>query len=363
MDETLIDEIYEAAFFPEKWEKVLEGLGAIAGCDRSMIFVTNGNEARGAISTRSAAAAVSSFIEDGWMEKNSMGQRALKWGVPAFGTDFDLFTQEEIDTDAFYRDFLRPQGLGWCAGTVLKSPSEDAVIISLHRTFEMGPVEQGLADKLTLLRPHLGRATLTSARLRLEEARNTVTTLGDLGLPAAAMSVNGKLRAANEAFALLMPRVVADFTDRLRFSHRGADVLFVNALGRGNTGTRSGLSFPVPKGESDVPMVVHLVPIRRGAQDIFSNLHWLLIAIPVSHSGTLESRLLEGLFDLTPTEARVARGILFGKSLSEIAREHAVSPETARSQLKAVLAKTGTNRQAELASLLGRLKTPTTFSD
>lgn len=356
MDGQLIDEIYEAAFIPEKWEAVLDRLGAVVGCDKNCMFLTNGTEAYGGVSNEAIRPALKTFIEDGWMARNEIAARSLVWGEPAFGNDLDLFTREEIEASVYYRDFLRPQGIAWCAGTILKSPSGDSIIISLHRAYDEGPVERDNISRLTQVRPHLGRATLASARLRLEEARNTITTLGNLGLPAAALSLRGQLRTANALFEPFLPTLVADHAERLRFVHRGADVLYSDALRRGNAGQRAGLSFPVPAREPHVPLVMHLVPIRRAAQDIFSSVSWLLVAIPVSQSGTLDTRLLEGLFDLTPAEARVARGILFGKTLQQIAADHAVSPETTRSQLKAVLAKTGTARQSELASLLGGLK-------
>jgi DNA-binding CsgD family transcriptional regulator len=57
-------------------------------------------------------------------------------------------------------------------------------------------------------------------------------------------------------------------------------------------------------------------------------------------------------FGLTPAEARIALGIAHGDSLATIAKEHGVSVKTARTQLKAVFAKTATHRQAELAALL-----------
>lgn len=356
MEEQLIDEIYEAAFIPEKWEGVLEGLGGIAGCNRNFMFVTNGEHAHGAISTPLAREAVRMFIEDDWMPRNTMGQRSLKWGEPAFGRDFDLFTPEEIESEPIYREFLRPNGMGWCTGSVLRSPSDDAIIISLHRPFEEGPVAAERVQHLTALRPHIGRATLAAARLRLEQAKNTIGTLADIGLPAAALSRQGRLRATNVLFDSLVPDVAADHAERLRFNHRGADILFSDALRRGNAGNALGLSFPVLARPPHPPFVAHLVPVRRAAHDIFSAIDWLLLAIPVTQSGALDTRVLEGLFDLTPAEARVARGILFGKSLQEIAQEHSVSPETTRTQLKAVMAKTGTSRQSELASLLGTLK-------
>ena len=58
------------------------------------------------------------------------------------------------------------------------------------------------------------------------------------------------------------------------------------------------------------------------------------------------------LFDLTPMEARVARAIAEGKTTEAVSIIHGVSRETIRTQLAAVLGKTGLNRQAELVALL-----------
>ncbi|MBV8837183.1 MAG: helix-turn-helix transcriptional regulator [Alphaproteobacteria bacterium] len=65
--------------------------------------------------------------------------------------------------------------------------------------------------------------------------------------------------------------------------------------------------------------------------------------------------MLQQAFDLTPAEARLAAQIATGRSLPDIARAEGGSHETLRSQLKAVFAKTGTARQAELAVLLAKL--------
>lgn len=67
---------------------------------------------------------------------------------------------------------------------------------------------------------------------------------------------------------------------------------------------------------------------------------------------SVDPGLLQGLFDLTPAEARIAKGIVGGQSLKKVASAHGISGETARSQLKSVLAKTGTHRQSEFVALI-----------
>jgi DNA-binding CsgD family transcriptional regulator len=66
--------------------------------------------------------------------------------------------------------------------------------------------------------------------------------------------------------------------------------------------------------------------------------------------------LLRSTFALTPQEATVAKLLLDGSSPREIATICGLQYETARGYVKRVLAKTGTQRQAQLIALLSGLK-------
>ena len=61
---------------------------------------------------------------------------------------------------------------------------------------------------------------------------------------------------------------------------------------------------------------------------------------------------MQSLFDLTPTEARVAGSLAEGLSLDQIAERHKVKLSTIRSQVKSVFAKTGSTRQSQIVALL-----------
>lgn len=67
-------------------------------------------------------------------------------------------------------------------------------------------------------------------------------------------------------------------------------------------------------------------------------------------AGTLKAR-----FGLTPAEQRLAVALADGTGLREAAGHLGICLSTARAQLKAIFAKTGTHRQAELVALLARL--------
>jgi DNA-binding CsgD family transcriptional regulator len=64
--------------------------------------------------------------------------------------------------------------------------------------------------------------------------------------------------------------------------------------------------------------------------------------------------LLTRLYGLSPAEARLAAALVGGESVSEYADGHGVSLNTARAQLKQVLAKTSARRQADLVRLMLR---------
>ena len=79
----------------------------------------------------------------------------------------------------------------------------------------------------------------------------------------------------------------------------------------------------------------------------------MLILTPVARPNAPPVELIQSLFDLTPAEAKVARGLASGETLEEIAAANNLSRNTIRSQLRGALEKTGSRRQAELVALLG----------
>jgi DNA-binding CsgD family transcriptional regulator len=81
----------------------------------------------------------------------------------------------------------------------------------------------------------------------------------------------------------------------------------------------------------------------------------LLVLTPLATPPAPPVELMRSLFDLTPSEARVARRLAVGETLEEIASGGGVAISTVRSQLRQVLEKTGCARQAEVVSLLANV--------
>ena len=111
-------------------------------------------------------------------------------------------------------------------------------------------------------------------------------------------------------------------------------------------------SFPVRHAESGATMIAHVIPIRLSARDIFMRCAAALVLTPVTAPKAPPVELVQSLFDLTPAEAQVARGLAAGETVDSLAGARGVSENTIRMQVRGVLEKTGCNRQADVVALL-----------
>jgi len=115
---------------------------------------------------------------------------------------------------------------------------------------------------------------------------------------------------------------------------------------------RGGVLLPGPDGRPVMAYVISFAEPGGGSPQQAKAI--VVLIDSASPSEPTEDILREG-FGLTPAETRVAIGFARGRDLHEIACDQGLSIETVRKYFKAVLAKTNTSRQAELAILLARL--------
>jgi DNA-binding CsgD family transcriptional regulator len=351
--DSFIDRIYEAAIVPETWPELLDAISAPAQAVGGVLFTANLHY-QGWTASPDFAPLFQDFLATGWGERNQRRQRGLERMLRGFFTDLDLFTQAEIDADPSY-DYLRSKGCGLCAALAAPVPSGDVIAFGWERSLTIGPYEPETLDAFNRLAPHLQRAALIAGRLGLEKARVAAETMRAIGLPAAVLSHSSRLLVANDLFAPLIPAVVQDRAARVAFADPRADAQFeqiFERLRRGQLIADQAQSLPIAAQEDRPPMVAHVVPIRRRAEDVFSAASCMLAVTPLSSWASPPAALIQGLFDLTPSEARVAQAIAAGDQPADIARRQGVCVDTVRSHMKGVFAKTGTSRQAELALLL-----------
>src|SRR5580704_16918637 len=353
---SLVDSVYEAAVVPELWPSILDTLAERAGCVGGELFTADLRQVFKWTASEATRPVMAAFIAGGWAQKNQRLSRTLALRHPGFVTDYDLFSREEHEHEPSYVEFFRPNGFGWVTGTAILMPSGDYAVYSFDRLLKNGPVGSDEVSRLNQIRPHLARAALLATRLQLEQASAVASALAAVGLPAAVLARGGRLLAANDLLERMQKQIAFHAHNQLAFIDPAAQSLFVLALeGVGRTNVKS---IPLRAVDEDPPCVAHVLPIRGAAHDIFSRAEALVIVTPLVPSKTVSTDILSGLFDLTPAEARLAGGLVEGKTLSEIAAQRGVALETLKSQLKTVFAKTGSRRQAELIGLLGAASLP-----
>src|SRR3546814_15201040 len=74
--------------------------------------------------------------------------------------------------------------LGWSAGTGVQVPTGDNIVFSVERAFTDGPVAAESVARLNLLRPHLARSALVSARTQHKRAQGAAQAPPPPPLPA-----------------------------------------------------------------------------------------------------------------------------------------------------------------------------------
>jgi DNA-binding CsgD family transcriptional regulator len=355
MKTELIDRIYECSFVPELWPGVLDELAGLVDASGGLLFA-----GRDRVLSWTSSAVLSdvfqAYVADGWFAKCSRRICLMTQSQPSFFVEHDFWTEDQLDSTPIYRDFFRPRGLGWSAGTGLSMPTGDSIVFSVERKFNRGPIEPDHVQLLNELRPHLARAALIAARLSLKSASGASEALTKMGLPALVLDKSGVVIEANSLMNELTEHIHWRARNRIALSDSSANTMLCAALTTLDSESDEGVSsFPLRDKHGTAALVIHVIPIRRSALDIFGSSYALLIATPVTARKAPAVELLRSLFDLTPSEARVARGLAAGDSIDEIAASGGVSRNTVRAQLQQVLGKVGCARQAEVAALLSSI--------
>ena len=353
------EEIYEAALVPERWSMVLDRLGAISGAAGAVLW--SRRELSSAwLASPGVQDLMERYVKEGWIERNTRYESAMAKRfdlIPRFFTEEDFFGNNPFADAPFFADFLIPAGVGWSAGTSVTLP-EDLLVLSIERAWADGPVPQEALSTLDRLRPHLARSALIAGRLAFEKTRTAVEALAQLGFAAAAISRSSKVLLANKEFETDKTKAwKIGAGDQLHLTAQTANALLSDAIAR--LGTTTGVrSIPLrPSEGAKLEAVMHVVPVRGTAHDLFSRAGAVLV-VTRSTGGKAGPGLIQALFDLTPTEAIVARRLGMGETAEEIANATEKSVLTVRTQVKSVLAKTGARRQSELVQLLARLVPP-----
>jgi DNA-binding CsgD family transcriptional regulator len=350
MSPEIVDALYEAAFIPEKWPAVLALIATVAASKGGALFVfADGMPARG-----KTIPELQSLMDEVFADESlrlSTAATRMSTVMPASFVDVDSFmTAEEIRDDPV-RSRLRARGLGAHACSAISMPSGEIAMFVFQRGLEDGVYKKEHFTVLDTMRPDMARASLAAARFGLERARGTVEALAMIGLPAAVLESKGRARVTNALFEREKSLFLSTAFGGIALIHPASNRLLQQAL-RATGGEPVLRSIPVHVGIGP-RVVVHVLPLKRDAHDLFSGGDQLVVATAISASTLVPSpTILTGLFDLTPAEVKLATALAKGLSLKAAAGEAGLQFSTVRAYLNRIFRKTATNQQSQLVALL-----------
>ncbi len=207
-----------------------------------------------------------------------------------------------------------------------------------------------------LLMGHFARAIKIAKRLvDVDEQHNVVLSLLDR-MPVALVLVDAKARVIEtNALADEMLSLEAGLQVRSNIldAGSGSNQRLLEAIGmmsKHDSAITRGQALSITNERTQNNIMLFLAPLKQhGSQQKAS------VAVFISQRKSQPLALpkeFSELYDLTNKEVEVTEQLVRGLSIKEISEEATVSLHTVRSQVKSVLRKTATSRQAELVSLV-----------
>jgi PAS domain-containing protein/DNA-binding CsgD family transcriptional regulator len=362
--DAVVGALYEAAVEPEAWTAALTGVADLLGAVGAQFFLWDKQ------ASAAPFAAVGRLPEEGnaayvrYYGAIDPRREALE-RVPVG----KLFTADEhfdggrFRKSEFFNDFLVPYGVPYVAGgRVLQSAGLSAVVAVL-RNFRQGPFEPREVAALERLMPHLRRAARLHSQVGSLRRQNQALEAALDRLTFGVLITDGagrvlllnyaaeEIAAANDGLLLQGGRLGATRAEEATALTRCiADA--VRTAGRRNGQGGGSICISRPSGRRPFAVLVApLSPETPLAAEHERPAALVLITDLDRRQDVLGRRLVE-LFGLTAAEACVSVALVAGKRLEDIAEERGVRMPTLRTQMRAILDKTGTDRQADLMRLI-----------
>jgi DNA-binding CsgD family transcriptional regulator len=242
-------------------------------------------------------------------------------------------------------------------GSVFELPSGALGAFAVHRPADAPAFTGAERTLLDLVRPHLMQAYELLRRRGLEERsrRLSFDTLAALSTAVLVVNERAEVRMMNAAAERLVRAglgvrvrngrlglATAALDDRLRSAIRRAALA---PLGRS---LFAGETIAAPQADgSPASIAVSPLPADVGAGPVVEPLAAVFMSVG-SPDAPLDAELVAAAYGLTAAETRVLLAIVGGQRLADFAKAAGISLSTAQVQLRAVFAKTGMHRQADL---------------
>lgn len=346
-----LDRCRDAVHDDTMWTEALDHLAWSMGAD-GCSFV---NQAPPQLRSRLPASSVYAdfirdFVGEGWAEQDHRARRGwpkLRGGGKVL-LEHDVSTQEERETLPVYRGLYARHDLYWWASVSFLT-NKNLWALSFLRSQSKGPFTASDGTRMGRLVPHLCRLVASRLSTLKTRAEDLVRVLEAAAGPALVVSEDLRIVAIGpRAYELLGVNSSVVSTAAQAIFRDATPSLAARLL-------QSDGAEPMVIHRRDArPLIIDVIPHDIGNSRSFVGAHSVLVLKDLQAVGRVGPRRLRSIFGLTPAEAALSELLVAGQTTHQAADTLGIAHETARNQLKAIFAKTTTNRQADLVSLLLR---------
>lgn len=361
----LVGEIYESALHPERWGDTLLSIGRPLNAHAAqMVVVANDvsdcfDDIIVGLDLPVVQREFEDLIDRGLHVRASYGSR-----IPELTTITDhVHTSEsEMKKHPFYQEHAYPHDIPYYAATVVSKSTDRFIASVILRSGKYGHLSSQEVSYLNRLGPHIRRSLELSFRLPVEGLLEGIaSTIEHLSCGGIILDSHASIVAVNQKALTILHQAdgICDQGRHLHlFDHRAKTIFRQElqiSLGYRSSAEAFGsgcVRVKRPSGKS--PYNLFVMPVRRQRVVFYRQRHVVVLIIDPEEDYALPDGFLRKAFDLTPAESGVAKLLLSGQSVGEIARLRGSKIATIRSQLKKIFEKTDCAHQSELVSKLAR---------
>lgn len=359
--EKLLDLIYDAAIEQDLWQSILIKIADATDSTGGIVFGQTPSQVyfnyNGRLSEDCNRAYKARHLDNPWnraMAGQPVGRVVLSDSVVPL---------DVLRRTPFFDEVLKPQDTPHNTMIALAAKQDFVVAFNICRGARQGPMDAERVHFIEHLAPHMARSMHMAFRLHgygaLQRAEYRI--LDRLAMGVVLLDAHRRVLYANAA-----ARHHSRDGGPLRLRHAGLSAVSQPHAQKLGELIRLAL-MGAPAGTMSTPQTTEaslltllVTPLRGRDIGRFSDLGMrdaavLIFIIDPANKHGLPEAWVRDAYGLTPAEAKVALAAGSGLPIPEVARQLGLSPNTVKTHLRKVFAKTATTRQAELARLMASL--------
>lgn len=346
---TTLRVVEAAAFSPDLVPAMMERVARLCGGEMAIAFNTDPGKPD-LLGGERAVDMQRDYLEGGWHEADVLTPviRRLPRGGVRLSQDFvDL----SIVGAPFCKEYLPRHGGPWGMGWHISTSSEnDVVSISGFRPFQR---EQ--AELLQRLTPLIDTSLFTASSIGAAFAQGAAEALELSGHGAILLDARGCVSYVSATAEGFFGPEFGVTASRLRASNTASMRELARLTGYAQTRFATAPGYALVRRTGSWPIAIIAKRLTEAGLDVLRGGRVLLMLTELKPAAQPSFAILRRVYGLTPSEVRVASLFAGGASSEEISLAMSAQISTVRQHIKAVLTKTGTHRQAELALLLAAI--------